>query len=624
MLETMVGRELQGGRYRVDAEVGRGAMGQVYRGQDGRLRRPVAIKVLLPSLRDNPSLRRRFLSEALVQANIDHPGIVRATDIVDDDTCLAIVMDYVDGESLDQHLARHGGKLGLGEAWKLLEQIAGAVSAAHAVEVVHRDLKPGNVLVERGTQPLRARVCDFGIAKIMADEGASAGTVFGTVMGTPAYMPPEQLRGQLDIDQRVDVYALGVMLYQLLTGALPYGRGTDVPRAMQAEEPPARPSALEPSLPPGIDAIVARATALDRQERYATVEAFATDVRTVLGLAETLAIAPPSEQAYTAPAQTVFEAPDASTLPGLDSTPAPRPPRRRYGLAATMAILLLAAAATLLVLQPWSDGKRKRKRPKRADRDDAPARMEPDAEERLAERRDEPGVDAEKARLKATVARQGEDEAQARLAAARARAGEEKARRELAEARAATRAAKATAAKEAAQRAAAQELARKATAKAEEERKAAQEARRAALRPTKPVAAAAPPEHQPVEYGRASTGCRSGVRCPPNYATLKPIIRKLCAGSFSDADLSRVRSLFGQGQLVYADLLALANIPGGFHGYRFKSVKWLNGFMYDSRASEWLPTECKSAFGRYARRSSVPRRMMRWQTPLQAFRKSVR
>ena len=265
-----------GGRYCVQSVLGEGAMGLILRAEDTRLSKAVAVKVLKPTFADNPRIRERFLREALAQANIEHPHIVRATDIVEDDGVLAIVLELVEGETLEQLLQRRGGKVPPAEATALLMPIMAAVRKAHECAVVHRDLKPANVLI--GTDDQGApmpKVTDFGIAKLLVDPGVAGATTIGTVMGTASYMPPEQLRGQLDIDVRADVYALGVMAYQMLTGVLPYGAGEQVPAAMASGHQPTPPSRLILSLPPSLDTVIADAMALERNERLPSVEALA-------------------------------------------------------------------------------------------------------------------------------------------------------------------------------------------------------------------------------------------------------------------------------------------------------------------------------------------------------------
>ena len=264
----------EGGRYELQQELGRGAMGQVYLGLDARLQRRVVVKILADEYARNEGVRRRFVNEALIQANILHPHIVRALDAVEDGPLLAIVMDYVDGPDLDAYLRQRGGRLTWPAAVALLEPVLDAVSTAHASGIVHRDLKPANLLIEATPGGPVPKVADFGIAKILGGDPGAGKTRAGAVMGTPHYMPPEQLRGLTDLDARADVYALGAILYQMVTGSLPYGDRTteyEVTHAVLSGDAPPPASQQNPTLPAGVDAFIARAMAGDRDQRFQTV-----------------------------------------------------------------------------------------------------------------------------------------------------------------------------------------------------------------------------------------------------------------------------------------------------------------------------------------------------------------
>lgn len=257
-------------RYTIEARLGAGSMGEVFLARDLKLQSRCVVKVLAANYAQMPNVRARFKTEGLIQGNIHHANIVRATDIVEEGDLLAIVMDYVDGGDVAQHLAARGGRMAWPEVWSLMRPVLDGVSAAHARKVVHRDLKPGNILLSWDGDRLVPKVADFGIAKVLAEAGVGM-TRTGAVMGTPAYMSPEQLRGQLDLDERTDIFALGAMLYELLTGVHPWGQGEDVPRRMAQGPVPVPPSSLTHGLPAGLDTVILRAMALERDHRHPDV-----------------------------------------------------------------------------------------------------------------------------------------------------------------------------------------------------------------------------------------------------------------------------------------------------------------------------------------------------------------
>ena len=313
-MEAALGRIGEHGRYRILRKLGEGGMAAVFLGHDDKLHGPVAIKVLSPEYARRDSVRRRFREEARQQSRLKHTNIVRALDWVESGDDLAIVVDLVDGPSLDELLGVEG-PLSLQRAANLMLPLIDAVAAAHAAGVVHRDLKPANVLVETtATGAQVPRLTDFGIAKILGAAGDGR-TISGAVMGTPAYMAPEQLRGQLDVDGRADIYSLGVMLYQLLTGRLPYGMGEEVPRRIAQGPPPPPPSHLAPGLSVAVDAVVERAMAIDREQRYPDVIELHRDLDSLRAGRE---LAPGPTPRRAAP-PTVLEEPSAP--PGRDDQP---------------------------------------------------------------------------------------------------------------------------------------------------------------------------------------------------------------------------------------------------------------------------------------------------------------
>src|ERR671927_1833056 len=215
-----------GDLYDVDAEIGRGGMGIVYRATDIRLRRRVALKVLPPELAFRQDVRTRFLREAETAAQLNHPNIVPIYSVDERDGLVYFVMALVDGESLGVHITR-ARQLPIDLACRVLREVADALAYAHGRGVIHRDIKPDNILVERESG--RPLVTDFGIAR--AAEADSRLTVTGIAVGTPAYMSPEQALGEREIDGRSDLYSLGVVGYQMLAGQPPF-QATSTPAMM--------------------------------------------------------------------------------------------------------------------------------------------------------------------------------------------------------------------------------------------------------------------------------------------------------------------------------------------------------------------------------------------------------
>ncbi|MGH7586758.1 MAG: serine/threonine-protein kinase, partial [Gemmatimonadales bacterium] len=205
--------------YTLEGEIGRGGMGVVYRARDERLHRRVAIKVLPPELAFQQDIRERFTREAQTAARLSHPHIVPIHDVGEVDGLVYFVMGYVDGESVGGRLKRRGA-LPVEEARRIMKETADALSAAHALSVIHRDIKPDNILLE-GTRG-RVMVTDFGIAKALSAASGATLTGAGIAIGTPSYMSPEQAAGEREIDGRSDLYSLGIVSYQMLTGELPF------------------------------------------------------------------------------------------------------------------------------------------------------------------------------------------------------------------------------------------------------------------------------------------------------------------------------------------------------------------------------------------------------------------
>jgi eukaryotic-like serine/threonine-protein kinase len=271
----MIGQSF--GNYRVTQLIGEGGMGVVYLAEHPAIGRRAAVKVLRPGLTDNPELAKRFFNEARAANAIRHPGIVEVFDSGTLPTGVSyIVMELLEGESLSARL-RRVGRLPVADTRKLGAQIAGALAAAHAAGIVHRDLKPDNLFLvpdERDLSIEMVKILDFGIAKLGMDASrtSSVRTRTGSVMGTPAYMSPEQCRGTKEVDWRTDIYALGVILYEMVCGRPPFvseGFGEMVHLHISAE-PPA-PRSIEPGVPADLERIIMRCLIKEPNERLQTM-----------------------------------------------------------------------------------------------------------------------------------------------------------------------------------------------------------------------------------------------------------------------------------------------------------------------------------------------------------------
>jgi serine/threonine-protein kinase len=263
------------GNYRIESVLGKGGMGMVYRAEHTQLGRPAALKMLLPQYSSDPAIVQRFFNEARAASAIDHPGIVEIYDFgTHTDGAAYIVMALLKGESLEARLRR--GPLPPLEGASIVAQVLGALAAAHAAGIVHRDLKPDNIfLVPNELMPngVQIKLLDFGIAKLGDDHG-SAGmrTQTGVMMGTPAYMSPEQCMGKSDLDHRTDLYAIGCILYHVLTGRPPFvsDQGTGMMIAMHIRDAAPHPRALDPRSPDSLAAIVMRLLEKEPAARYQT------------------------------------------------------------------------------------------------------------------------------------------------------------------------------------------------------------------------------------------------------------------------------------------------------------------------------------------------------------------
>lgn len=269
MPEPLQPGRVLGGRYRLEREIARGGMGTVWEADDPLLARHIAVKTLDTAIGMDENIRARFRREAVTAAAVTHPNIVATYDTGEDDGVAYIVMELVHGITLRQLIDRDGA-VSVGEAAAITYQVADALSVAHARGLVHRDVKPGNVLVQPDG---RVKVTDFGIAKA-ADSDDEALTRTGMVVGTARYLAPEQVDGR-DVDERVDIYSLGLVLYEMLCGKAPFEADTDIATAVARLTTPPRSIRLEcPAVPPALEAVIDRALTKDPADRWPSALAF--------------------------------------------------------------------------------------------------------------------------------------------------------------------------------------------------------------------------------------------------------------------------------------------------------------------------------------------------------------
>ncbi len=259
------------GRYRVLRKLGGGGMADVYLCEDLTLGRRVALKVLLQRLLDDPTFIERFRREAQAAAGLNHANVVSIYDWGEIDHTYYIVMEYVEGETLKDHIRRYG-RLDGGEAVRIVTQLLAGVQLAHRSGIVHRDIKPQNVMIDPDGN---VKVMDFGIARA----GESGMTQVGSILGTAQYLAPEQAQGR-PVDARSDLYSVGIVLYEMLTGAVPFQGDTAVTVALKhVNEMASEPARLVPGIPQELNQIVLKAIAKDPAQRYQSAEQFARDLR---------------------------------------------------------------------------------------------------------------------------------------------------------------------------------------------------------------------------------------------------------------------------------------------------------------------------------------------------------
>ncbi|MDR2985664.1 MAG: Stk1 family PASTA domain-containing Ser/Thr kinase [Nocardiopsaceae bacterium] len=342
---------LLGGRYELDGIVGRGGMAEVYRARDLRLDRIVAVKTLREDLARDQTFQARFRREAQSAASLNHPSIVAVYDTGEDDSGMShvpyIVMEYVDGRTI-RDLLRDDRRLLPERALEITDGVLRALDYSHRAGIVHRDIKPGNVMLNRQGE---IKVMDFGIARAVADTQATM-TQTAQVIGTAQYLSPEQARGER-VDARSDLYSVGCLLYELLTGRPPFMGDSPVAIAYQhVREAPVPPSRVDPELPEWADAIVLRAMEKDPDERYQSAAEMRSDVQRALSgfpvaapMPMTAAYAGPGTRRMDPYGQTQLQGPTGG-LPPYEYGPPDtgmRPPRKKRAVWPWIAAVLALA-----------------------------------------------------------------------------------------------------------------------------------------------------------------------------------------------------------------------------------------------------------------------------------------
>jgi hypothetical protein len=341
----------QFGRYRLTKLLGKGGMGAVYHGHDPQLDRAVAVKIPLFAGGDAGETKERFFREARAAAAISHPNLCPVFDVGELGGVLYLTMAFIEGQPLTS-LIRGGGTVPLRRAALLVRQLALALQEAHDHGIIHRDLKPANVMLNRKGQPV---IMDFGLARRTLRPDDARLTQSGAILGTPAYMPPEQVNGDLKaMGPGCDIYSLGVILYELITGRLPFGGpfGTLMASILHDEPPP--PSRFRPDLDCGLEAICLKALAKQPGDRHPSMKAFA---RALEGYLAGEPAAPPELNVLEVVAASPEGAdPDAAAAPArkartVKASPAPRPAVKKGGWLGLLAgcFIVLVLAGGLLV-----------------------------------------------------------------------------------------------------------------------------------------------------------------------------------------------------------------------------------------------------------------------------------
>jgi eukaryotic-like serine/threonine-protein kinase len=349
------------GKYRIVEKIGEGGMGNVYRAEHTVLGSPAAVKVLLAQWTQDAAVVDRFFHEAKATSAIRHVGIVEIFDYgrMENDQAW-IAMELLRGETLTSFFVRNGGPLDPAVVQQLGSQILGALDAAHAVGVVHRDLKPDNIfLVKDPGRPggIRVKILDFGIAKLAGDRFQKRTTEGGTILGTPVYMAPEQCKGHGEVDARADLYALGCIMFELLAGRPPFNaEGGGEIMAMHIYEEPPPLARFRPGLPPDLDALVARMLVKNPAERTPSAAFVLASLERVPLMPQAARVVmlqhgggrAPTYGAHVDPKSGAFFVGHAG--PHTQYLPPPPPPREGIPKWIPVVVLLVAAAIAVLAV----------------------------------------------------------------------------------------------------------------------------------------------------------------------------------------------------------------------------------------------------------------------------------
>ena len=267
--------------YEIIRVLGEGGAGAVYEGRHIHLGNPIAIKVLFSELARMSQIRERFVEEGRIQANLRHPNLVAVNDIVEEGSLVAIVMEFVKGETLHHFIQRQTNPINIEKAAGIALRVLAGLDVAHSNSIVHRDIKPGNILLAATEEGIIPKLCDFGIAKVDSSRGL---TVSGTKMGTLHYMAPEQFQDARSVDAAADIYSLGVTFYELLTGHLPFDSDNEyaLMRAHLDIKPPS-PRGYRPDLPEQLDALVLKCMEKRPRDRFSSAKEMA---EAILGISE--------------------------------------------------------------------------------------------------------------------------------------------------------------------------------------------------------------------------------------------------------------------------------------------------------------------------------------------------
>jgi hypothetical protein len=336
--------------YRIESLLDRGGMGVVYKAVDVDLERTVALKIIAPEHTQDATAVARFKAEARLAASLEHPNIVPIHRGGEEDGILYLAMRFVPGTNLRHVIDR--GPMNLPRIARILTDVGDALDAAHALGLVHRDVKPANILVSGEPEHEHVYLTDFGLTKRLGSVGALTRT--GSWVGTPDYVAPEQIQGH-NVDCRADIYSLGCVLYEMLTGDVAYPKDTDVAKLWaHVADPPPRPSGLRPDLVPAFDEVVARATAKDPEDRYSTAGDLATAVRRAVAEQEAKDEREAAAQATELEAHGRPAAVAAAAVPGSGAEGAAPPRagwlRRRRGPVIALLVLLACAVPVAVIL----------------------------------------------------------------------------------------------------------------------------------------------------------------------------------------------------------------------------------------------------------------------------------